>query len=93
MSNQDQQRLAKHVAKQAERMQRAERERPTLLAQTAYLGSLGLMFILPVILGVYLGHWLDDSMSGYSTRWTLSLLALGIAIGAYNVYWMIRRHE
>ncbi len=34
---------------------RAERERPTLLAQTVYLGTLGLVFVLPVIVGAYLG--------------------------------------
>jgi ATP synthase protein I len=74
-------------------MQRAERERPTLLAQTIYLGSLGLMFILPVIAGVYLGHWLDNRLAGYSMRWTLSLMVLGIVIGGFNVFWMIRSHE
>jgi len=85
--------LAQRVEQQAKRMQRAERERPTLLAQTVYLGSLGLMFILPVIGGVYLGHWLDGNMAGYSMRWTLSLLFLGIVIGGFNVYWSIRSHE
>lgn len=85
--------LAKRVEQQAQRMQRAERERPTLLAQTVYLGSLGLMFVLPVIAGAYLGHWLDGKLAGYSMRWTLSLLSLGILIGAFNVYWLIRSHE
>ncbi len=85
--------LAKQVERQAQRMQRAERERPTLLAQTVYLGSLGLMFVLPVIAGVYLGHWLDGKLAGYSMRWTLSLLSLGIVIGGFNVYWLIRSHE
>ena len=85
--------LAKRVEQQAQRMQRAERERPTVLAQTVYLGSLGLMFILPVVAGVYLGHWLDGKLMGYSMRWTLSLLFLGIFIGGFNVYWLIRSQE
>ena len=85
--------LAKRVEQQAQRMARAERERPTLLAQTIYLGSLGLMFILPVIGGVYLGHWLDGQVAGYSMRWTLSLLFLGMVVGGFNVYWLIRSHE
>ena len=85
--------LTRRVEQQARRMQRAERERPTLLAQTIYLGSLGLMFILPVIAGVYLGHWLDNRLAGYSMRWTLSLMFLGIVIGGFNVFWMIRSHE
>ena len=85
--------LAKRVDQQIQRMRLAERERPTLLAETVYLGSLGLMFVLPVIAGAYLGHWLDGKLAGYSMRWTLSLLFLGIVIGGFNVYWMIKRHE
>lgn len=86
-------RLAKRVEQQAQRMQRAERERPTLMAQTVFLGTLGLMFVLPVVAGAYLGHWIDTKLAGYSMRWTLSLLFLGVGIGAFNVYWMIRSHE
>ena len=85
--------LARRVEQQAQRMQRAERDRPTLLAQTIYLGSLGLMFILPVIAGVYLGHWLDGKLAGYSMRWTLSLLFAGLVIGGFNVYWLIRSQD
>ena len=85
--------LARRVEQQAQRMQRAERDRPTLLAQTVYLGSLGLMFILPVIAGVYLGHWLDGKLAGYSMRWTLILLFAGLVIGGFNVYWLIRSQD
>lgn len=85
--------LARRVEQQAQRMQRAERDRPTLLAQTIYLGSLGLMFILPVVAGAYLGHWLDSKLAGYSMRWTLSLLFAGIIIGGFNVYWLIRSQD
>jgi ATP synthase protein I len=85
--------LARRVEQQAQRMQRAERDRPTLLAQTIYLGSLGLMFILPVVAGVYLGHWLDGKLAGYSMRWTLSLLFAGLVIGGFNVYWLIRSQD
>ncbi len=85
--------LARRVEQQVQRMKRAERDRPTLLAQTVYLGSVGLMFILPVVAGAYLGHWLDGKLAGYSMRWTLSLLFAGIVIGGFNVYWLIRSQE
>jgi len=71
-------------------MQRADRDRPTLLAQTIYIGTLGLVFVLPVVGGAYLGRWLDTLATGYSLRWTLSLLLVGVAIGAMNVYLLIR---
>lgn len=86
----DREELEQRVEKQARRMERAEKERPTLLAQTAYIGVLGLLFVLPVIGGAYLGRWLDGFAEGYSMRWTLSLIFLGIVIGAVNVYFFIR---
>ena len=82
--------LRKQVERQAERMKKAERERPTLIGQTVYIGTLGLLFVLPVIGGAYLGHWLDSLAAGYSIRWTVSLILLGVFVGALNVYFFIR---
>lgn len=82
--------LKQHVTKQIGRMQQAEKDRRTLLAQTAYLGTLGLLIVVPVIVGAYLGRWLDGLGEGYSLRWTLSLIILGVGIGAMNVYLFIK---
>lgn len=82
--------LKKHIERQAKRMKKAEHERPTLIAQTVYVGVLGLLFVLPVIVGAYLGHWLDNQASGYSVRWTMSLILLGVFIGGMNVYLFIK---
>jgi ATP synthase protein I len=86
----DRDKLEHQVEKQIERMERAEKERPTLLAQTASLGVLGLLFVLPVIGGAYLGRWLDSLSQGYSMRWTLSMLFLGVVVGAVNAYFFVR---
>jgi len=83
-------RLRRQVERQARRMRQAERDRPTLLAQTAYIGTLGLLFVLPVVAGAYLGRWLDSLLAGYSIRWTLSMIFLGVIMGAINVYLFIR---
>lgn len=90
MENSD--RLRRNIEKQAERMAQAERERPTLLAQTVFLGTLALLFVLPVVGGAYLGHWLDSRLAGYSYRWTMSLLVTGLIVGGINVYLYIRKH-
>lgn len=82
--------LRKQVERQAKRMEKAERDRPTLIGQTVYVGTLGLLFVLPVIGGAYLGQWLDSLAAEYSTQWTLSLILLGILVGALNVYLFIR---
>ena len=90
--NRDQQ-LRRQIERQARRMRQAEKDRPTLLAQTAYLGTLGLLFVLPVVIGAYLGDWLDSLLPGYSVTWTVSLLMLGVIVGAFNVYLFIRGRE
>jgi len=82
--------LRKEVEKRVKRMQDAEKEKDTLLAQTIYLGTLGMLFVLPVIAGAYLGLWLDEKSVQYSAMWTVSLTLLGILLGAVNVYFFIR---
>lgn len=82
--------LHSKIDSQARRIRDAERERPTLMAQTIYLGTLGLVFVLPLIGGAYLGSWLDTMVEGYSMRWTLSLIFLGLVIGGINVWLLIR---
>lgn len=82
--------LRKQVERQAKRMKKAEHDRPTLLAHTVYIGVLGLLFVLPVVAGAYLGQWLDTLFEGYSIRWTISLILLGVFIGMINVYLFIK---
>lgn len=82
--------LMRRVERQSQRMRKAERERPTLIAQTIYLGTLGLVFVLPIVGGAYLGHWLDGLAEAYSVRWTVSCILLGIFIGAMNAYFLLK---
>ena len=82
--------LREQVQRQAKRMKQAEHDRRTLLAQTIYIGTLGLVFVLPLVAGAYLGRWIDEMSEGYSTRWTLSLIFLGVVVGGVNVYLLIR---
>jgi ATP synthase protein I len=84
------QKLQQQVERQARRMKQAEQDRPTLIGQTIYVGTLGLMFVLPVVGGAYLGLWVDEIVSGYSIRWTVSLILLGVFLGVFNVYYLIK---
>jgi ATP synthase protein I len=85
-----QQNLKKKIENQVNRIKKAEHDRSNPLSQTVYLSTLVLVMLVPIIAGVYLGHWLDGMMEGYSMRWTLSLLLIGIVIGIFNVYFLIK---
>lgn len=92
MGEKYQHRLRRDIETQARRRAQADKDRSVLLAQTVFLGTLGLLFVVPVVAGAYLGHWIDSLMAGYSYRWTVSLLVTGIIVGAVNVYLYIQRY-
>jgi ATP synthase protein I len=55
-------------------------------------GTAGLLLVVPLVLGAYLGRWLDEQAEGYSVRWTVNLILLGLGIGIYNVYLFFKEH-
>ena len=85
-----QQQLEQRVDKQVQRMKQAEKERRTLLRQSVYLGTIGVMFVLPVVAGAYLGRWLDGLSKAYQVHWTVSMIFLGVVVGWINVYLFVR---
>lgn len=82
--------LKRQVEQRVKRLVRAQREKPTILGQSLYMGTLGLLLVLPVVGGAYLGLWLDGMVAGYSAHWTLSCLFLGLGIGVFNVYLLLK---
>jgi ATP synthase protein I len=63
------------------------------MAQSVFMGTLTLLFVLPVIFGAYIGNWLDGKAQGYSIRWTIGLIFVGLVIGVVNVYFYVREHD
>ncbi|MBS1225390.1 MAG: putative synthase protein [Proteobacteria bacterium] len=80
------------VDRDARRLKDAERGRRSLLAQTVFLGTLSVLFLVPLVGGAYLGRWLDSLGEGYTVRWTVNLILLGLVAGVLNVYFFIRKH-
>lgn len=78
--------IVDQTRRDVERLERHEREPATLAGLLVYGGTVGLLFAVPVVLGAYGGRWLDATVEGYSVRWTVSGIVLGIAIGAHNAY-------
>ena len=84
--------MLKSMKMQSERRHRYESRR-SFWTQTVYTGTLGVIFVLPVVTGAYLGLWLDTKLSGYSISWTINLILLGVIVGAINVYKFVKDHS
>lgn len=87
------QRWHRSILREVRRITRAQREREGLIGQSLYLGTLGLVFVLPLVAATYLGLWIDQLLPGYSVRGTLSGIFIGLGIGALNIYLIVREHE
>jgi ATP synthase protein I len=93
MTDEEAERLRASVRRAERRRRKAERERPTVMAQTAYLGMLGLLIALPIVAGAYLGEWLDRRIHGFSVSWTVTFLIIGVAVGTFNAWWFVRERS
>lgn len=82
----DREKLVEETDRDIKQMEEREKKPPTLSGMIFFGGTLGLLFVVPVIAGAYLGRWLDSLFEGYAVRWTVSLIVLGIAVGGYNVF-------
>jgi ATP synthase protein I len=83
-------RLRSRSVEDAARIEKAKKERSTILAQTVYLGTIGFMIAIPIVAGAYLGSWLDGKLPGFSFSWTISCIFAGLVIGAVNVYFFVK---
>lgn len=90
LTDKQQQKLKKRLKKQVEDMMLAEKTHKNIIGYTVYLGTTGIMLVLPIIVGAYIGVWLDNMLSGFSFSWTISLIVLGVFVGAINVYLFFR---
>jgi len=93
MSAENDAKLRDEVDKRVRRMERAENERQSLLAQSVYMGTIAGLFVVPLIVGAYFGNWLDGLAEGYSVRWTVGMILLGVVVGSVNVYLFIRERQ
>lgn len=85
-------RLLEQTERDLQRLINKEKRPAGWIGVLFYGGTLGLLLVTPLILGAYFGRWLDTLADGYSVRWTVNFILLGLGIGAYNVYHFIQRH-
>ena len=80
----DFERLKSEVNREIGQLKKAEDESLSWLAYSRYLGTLGLLIVVPIVAGAYLGVWLDRRFASYG--WTVSMIAAGAVAGALNAY-------
>ncbi len=81
--------LLEEVRRRAKRTRHWMREgEPTLTRQLAAVGVLGWIIVVPALLGVVLGRWLDGKMAS-GIMFTAALLLLGVLLGSWSAWrWM-----
>jgi ATP synthase protein I len=73
--------LGKAVRTREERRARWQREGERSIGQNlAMIGALGWTIVVPTLIGIFAGRWLDRHF-GMGIFWTLGLLVVGLAIG------------
>lgn len=74
-------RLEQAVRTRQARRERWRREGERSLGQNlAMIGALGWTIVLPTLLGIFVGRWLDRTFDS-GIFWTLGLLVAGLAVG------------
>ena len=81
--------LVRGIRLQDERDRRAKREGdPSVARRLAQIGVLGWIVVVPILIGVFSGRWLDEVFHS-GLRWTAPLLMIGAGIGLWSAWkWM-----
>lgn len=81
--------LVEQVRIRGERHRRWLREgEPAVARRLAEIGVLGWIIVVPMLLGLGAGRWLDRAM-GSGLFWTAPLMLLGLGLGGWSAWkWM-----
>jgi ATP synthase protein I len=83
--------LDEAVKTRRERRARWEREGERSIGENlAMIGALGWTIVVPTLLGLFAGRWLDRSFAS-GVFWTLGLLVLGLALGCWLAWRRMHR--
>ena len=81
--------LIRETRLRGDRQQRWLREgEPSVAHRLAQIGVLGWIIIVPMLIGLFAGNWLDRHF-GTGLFWTAPLLLLGTVLGGWSAWkWM-----
>lgn len=80
------------VRHERQRQQRWLREgEPSLVRFIGQIGVLGWLIVAPILIGLFIGRWLDHKF-GSGIFWSAPLLLVGVAVGCWSGWrWMHRQ--
>ncbi len=83
-------RFVRQIDVKEKRKEKAERERKiSLVYGLGMVGLVGWSVIIPTLIGIALGAWIDSRFpSQYS--WTLMLLFIGLILGCLNAWFWVK---
>lgn len=86
-------RVTREVGEKAARKLRARsRKDRGLWYGLGMFGLVGWSVVVPTLIGVGLGIWLDSKFPG-RVSWTLTLLIVGVLLGCLNAWYWVKRES
>lgn len=86
-------RFIARVAAREARLVRRKKEGPrNFLRSAALVGVIGWTVVLPMLIGIAIGRWLDHKWPGRAS-WTITLLIVGLVLGCAGAWSRIRREQ
>ena len=78
---------------EARKMRARRRSSQSVWFGLGVIGVIGWSVVIPTLVGVALGIWLDSRGSGGGISWTLTLMFVGLALGCLNAWHWIRNER
>lgn len=91
--NEEKESFKREVATRARRKEHARKHPASpLWSGFSLFGIVGWSVSIPTLLGIALGLWLDHNYAA-AHSWTLTMLALGLALGCFNAWRWVSHEE
>lgn len=84
--------FASQVGAKAARKLHARRQPAGVWFGMGMMGMIGWSVVVPTLLGVALGVWLDARYPG-GRSWTLALLVAGLVLGCFNAWHWVAKED
>lgn len=74
-----------HIEESARGLIKSRKDKGSFWQYVSIFGIGGWLFVVPIVVGAYLGRYLDKKIK-VGVSWTLLLIFIGIVAGAFN-FW------